>query len=388
MEKLTLTCPCLFGLESVLSFEVRKLGGENITVTDGRVTFEGDLSMVAKANIWLRTAERVGIVIGTFKAETFTELFDQTAELPWEQFIGIDDRFPVKGSSINSKLFSMSDCQRIIKRAIVRRFEKVYHKELFAETGILYQVQYSIHKDIVTLLLDTTGPGLHKRGYRANANEAPIKETIAAGIVDLARVRGDSVVYDPMCGSGTLVIEAALRALNIAPGIRRRFAAQNWTCFHNTIFDDVRRDAVNQVHRDAPFMAYASDLDPQAVQLTIENAAKAGVASRIRVHQANVADFQPNIKMEQKGIVLTNPPYGERMLEVSDAEALYRTMGEVFKPAENLSYYIISPHEEFEDLFGRKAVRRRKLYNGMIKCQLYMYFNKGAKPAKKPELKK
>lgn len=374
MKKLTLACPCLFGLESVLAFEVRKLGGENVTVTDGRVTFEGDLSMVAKANIWLRTAERVGIVIGSFKAETFTELFDQTAELPWEEFISIEDQFPVKGSSINSKLFSMSDCQRIIKRAIVRRFEKVYHKEQFSETGALYQVQYSIHKDIVTLMLDTTGAGLHKRGYRANSNEAPIKETIAAGIVDFARVRGDSTVYDPMCGSGTLVIEAALKALNIAPGIRRRFAAQNWACFQNHIFNDVRKDANEQVRRDAPFMAYAADIDPHAVQLTMENAAKAGVASRIRVRQADLADF--HIEPEQKGIVLTNPPYGERMLAVSEAETLYRTMGERFVPDEHASYYIISPHEEFEELFGRKADRRRKLYNGMIKCQLFMYFNK------------
>ena len=381
MKKLILACPCLFGLESVLAFEVRKLGGENVTVTDGRVTFEGDLSMVAKANIWLRTAERVGIVIGSFKAETFTELFDQTAELPWEEFIGIEDQFPVKGSSINSKLFSMSDCQRIIKRAIVRRFEKVYHKEQFSETGILYQVQYSIHKDIVTLMLDTTGPGLHKRGYRANSNEAPIKETIAAGIVDFARVRGDSTVYDPMCGSGTLVIEAALKALNIAPGIRRRFASQNWACFQNQIFSDVRKEATEQVRRDAPFMAYASDIDPHSVQLTMENAAKAGVASRIRVRQADLADF--HVEPGQKGIVLTNPPYGERMLAVSEAETLYRTMGEVFVPDGSISYYIISPHEEFEELFDRKADRRRKLYNGMIKCQLYMYFNKEERSFKK-----
>ena len=276
MEKVTLMCPCLFGLESVLSFEVKKLGGENIVVTDGRVTFDGDLSMVAKANIWLRTAERVGIVIGSFRAETFTELFDQTAELPWEQFIGEDDCFPVKGWSVNSKLFSMSDCQRIIKRAVVRRFENVYHKTLFAETGALYQIQYSIHKDQVTLVLDTSGPGLHKRGYRANANDAPIKETLAAGIVDLARVRGDSLVFDPMCGSGTLVIESALRALNIAPGIRRRFAAQGWRCFQNGLFDEARRDAASQVRRDAPFEAFASDIDPEAVRLTRENAAKAG----------------------------------------------------------------------------------------------------------------
>ncbi|MEM1483977.1 class I SAM-dependent RNA methyltransferase [Oscillospiraceae bacterium PP1C4] len=375
MGKIKICCPCLFGLESILSFEVKKIGGENVSVTDGRVTFDGDLAMVAKANLWLRTAERVGIVIGTFRAETFTELFDQTAQLPWEEYIGVDDQFPVKGSSINSKLFSMSDCQRIIKRAVVRRFENVYKRSVFAETGILYQIQYSIHKDIVTLLLDTTGAGLHKRGYRANANDAPIKETLAAGIVDLARVRGDSIVYDPMCGSGTLVIEAALKALNIAPGIRRRFAAQNWTCFQNGIFDELRREATTQVRRDATFTAYASDLDPEAVRLTMDNAAKAGVASRIRVHQANVSQFSP-VDSESAGIILTNPPYGERLLSVDQAEELYRTLGNVFEPRDHLSYYIISPHEEFESLFGRRAVRRRKLYNGMIKCQVFMYFNK------------
>lgn len=374
-RKITIMCPCLFGLESVLSFEVKKLGGENIVVTDGRVCFEGDLTMVAKANIWLRTAERVGIVIGTFAAQTFTELFDQTAELPWENYIGIDDKFPVKGWSVNSKLFSMSDCQRIIKRAVVRRFENVYGKEIFAETGATYQIQYSIHKDTVTLLLDTTGAGLHKRGYRATANEAPIKETLAAGIIDLARVRGDSVVYDPMCGSGTLVIEAALKAMNIAPGIRRRFAAQQWGCFADGIFDEVRREAGTQVRRDAQFIAYASDVDPEAVRLTRENAAKAGVAARIKVQQADIADFNPPEAENPGGIVITNPPYGERMLDPKEAENLYRTMGGVFVPRGDLSYYVISPHESFEDLFGRKAARRRKLYNGMIKCQLFMYFN-------------
>lgn len=380
-NKIKLCCPCLFGLESVLSFEAKKIGGENIVVTDGRVLFDGDLSMVAKANIWLRTAERVGIVIGQFRAETFTELFDHTAGLAWEQYIGIDDQFPVKGSSINSKLFSMSDCQRIIKRAIVRRFENVYHKEQFDETGTVYQVQYSIHKDIVTLMLDTTGAGLHKRGYRANANDAPIKETLAAGIADLSRVRGDSIVYDPMCGSGTIVIEAALKALNIAPGIRRRFAAQTWRCFENDIFDDVRRDANAQIRRDSPFVAYASDTDPEAVRLTLENAGKAGVASRIRVKQADVAQFKPSDN-DRGGIVITNPPYGERMLSIEDAEALYRTIGNAFKPIDKISYYVISPHESFEDLFGRKATRRRKLYNGMIKCQVFMYFDKGNAPQK------
>lgn len=374
-KKVTITCPCLFGLESVLSFEVKKLGGENITVSDGRVTFEGNLAMVAKANIWLRTAERVGIVIGKLRAETFTELFDGTAALPWEDFIGVDDQFPVKGWSRNSKLFSMSDCQSIIKRAIVRRFENVYHKEIFAETGAIYQVQFSILKDTVTLLLDTTGAGLHKRGYRANANEAPIKETIAAGIVDLARVRGDSLVYDPMCGSGTIVIEAALKALNIAPGIRRRFAAQSWKCFQNGVFDEVRREASAQVRRDAVFEAFASDINPEAVRLTRENAAKAGVAGRIHVRQADVKDFAPEIPEGRRGVLITNPPYGERLLAASEAEEICRTMGQVFPQRDDLGYYIISPHDDFEGVFGREAVRRRKLYNGMIKCQVYMYFN-------------
>ncbi|WP_368234001.1 class I SAM-dependent RNA methyltransferase [Anaerotruncus rubiinfantis] len=372
-------CPCLFGLESVLSFEVKKIGGENVEVTDGRVFFDGDLQMVAKANLWLRTAERVGIVMGRFKAETFTELFDRTADLPWEHFIGEDDQFPVKGSSLNSKLHSVPDCQRIIKRAVVRRFESVYKRAVFAETGTVYQVQFTIHKDMVTLLLDTSGAGLHKRGYRANANEAPIKETLAAGIVDFARVRGDSTVYDPMCGSGTLVIEAALKALNIAPGIRRRFAAQNWACFANGIFSDLRKAAAAEVRRDAQFLAFASDNDSQSVKLTQENAVKAGVASRIKVYEGDVADFQTR-RPGHGGIVLTNPPYGERLLDASEAQEICRMLGTAFPPEEGMSYYIISPDEDFEAQFGRPAVRRRKLYNGMIKCQLFMYFEKPSKP--------
>ena len=371
-KRVKLLCPCLFGLESVLSFEVRKLGGENITVTDGRVTFEGDLSMVAKANIWLRTAERVGIVLGEFPAKSFPELFDQTAQLPWEEFIGVDDQFPVKGWSVNSQLHSVPDCQGIVKRAIVRRFEKVYHRQWFAETGPIHQVQFTIHRDQVTLLLDTSGPGLHKRGYRAHSNEAPIKETLAAGIVDLARVRGDSVVCDPMCGSGTLVIEAALKALNIAPGIRRRFAAQQWACFQDGTFERVRQEAVKQVRREAPFVAYASDLDEEAVKLTRENAAKAGVASRIRIKRGDVADFVPP---EGPCILLTNPPYGERLMDQAHAEELCRTLGRVLPQREGFGSYIISSQEGFEELFGRSAIRRRKLYNGMIRCTLYMYFS-------------
>ena len=284
----------------------------------------------------------------------------------------MDDQFPVKGWSVNSQLHSVPDCQGIVKRAIVRRFEKVYHRQWFAETGPIHQVQFTIHRDQVTLLLDTSGPGLHKRGYRAHSNEAPIKETLAAGIVDLARVRGDSVVCDPMCGSGTLVIEAALKALNIAPGIRRRFAAQQWACFQDGTFERVRQEAVKQVRREAPFVAYASDLDEEAVKLTRENAAKAGVASRIRIKRGDVADFVPP---ESPCILLTNPPYGERLMDQAHAEELCRTLGRVLPQREGFGSYIISSQEGFEELFGRSAIRRRKLYNGMIRCTLYMYFS-------------
>lgn len=379
LKKMTLLCPCLFGLESILSFEIKKIGGQNIRTTDGRVLFEGDLSMVARANLWLRTAERVGIVMGSFRAETFTQLFDGTAGLPWEDLIGEDDKFPVKGSSINSKLASIPDCQSIVKRAIVRRFEKVYGKTRYAETGAKYQVQFFLHKDIVTLVIDTSGAGLHKRGYRLNANEAPIKETLAAGIIDLARVRSDSLVCDPMCGSGTLVIEAALKALNIAPGIRRRFAAQEWKCFQNSIFDEIRREANTLVRRDANFLAYAYDSDSESVRLTRENAARAGVAARIKVRQTDVCDFTPP---DQGCIVITNPPYGERMLEQDEAKELCRTLGGVFVPRDDMSYYIISPAEDFEEMFARKAIRRRKLYNGMIRCNLFMYFNQRKETAR------
>ena len=237
-------------------------------------------------------------------------------------------------------------------------------------------MQFFLHKDIVTLVLDTSGAGLHKRGYRLKSNEAPIKETLAAGIVDLARVRPDSLICDPMCGSGTLVIEAALRAMNIAPGIHRRFAAQDWHCFSNRIFDDAREEAIAAIQRDANFLAYAFDNDPQAIKLTLENASRAGVAARIKTKQRDLKDFTPP---DRPCIILTNPPYGERMLEQNQAQELCREMGHVFAPKDNISYYIISPTEDFEEIFGRRAMRRRKLYNGMIKCNLFMYFNQHKK---------
>ena len=380
MSKLKIACPCIFGLESVLSGEIKRMGVQNIEVTDGKVTFSGDLADVARANIWLRTAERVQIVLGSFRAESFEDLFQGVMSLDFENYIRKDDAFPVKGWSLNSKLHSIPDCQAIVKKAIVRRLEQKYGQSWFEETGSKVQIQFSILKDIVTILLDTSGAGLHKRGYRKNANIAPIKETLAAGIVDLARVRGDSFVFDPFCGSGTLLIEAALHALNIAPGVNRRFAAEHWGVFQDGTFSTVRKEALEQIDRKAEFCGCGYDIDPEAVELTRANAHKAGVGSRMQVETRDISDFHTDAP---RATILTNPPYGERMLEVKDAQRIYRTMGQVFERRKYLSYYVISPDEQFEELFGAGADRRRKLYNGMIKCQLFMYFKGEPEPSQR-----
>lgn len=369
-ESFRLAAPCHFGLESVLSGEVKRLGAQNIAVTDGRVAFDADAALLAKANLWLRTAERVLLVLGEFHAATFTELFDGVAGLPWEQFIGKNDAFPVKGWSLDSALHSIPDCQSIVKKAIVKRLQSHYHMDWFPETGAKLQVQFSIRKNQAVLMLDTSGPGLHKRGYRENANLAPIRETLAAGILDLARIYPDTQIYDPFCGSGTFLIESALMACKIAPGLRRRFAAEQWGCFDQKLWQEARSAAMEQIRRDATFHASGSDLSDEAVALSAANAKKAGVASRIEVAQRDIADFVPP---KGKALVVCNPPYGERMLELQEAEALYRTMGRVFVPTPGVSYFIISPHDDFEKLFGRPATKRRKLYNGMLRCQLFMY---------------
>ncbi len=366
-----LCCPCHFGLESVLSFEIKKIGGENLTVSDGRISFDGDLSMIAKANICLATADRVLIELGSFTAKSFEELFQGVKALPLERFIGKLDAFPVKGHSLKSALFSVRDCQSIIKKAAVERLKGVYGISYFEETGALCQIQFMILKDVVTIYLDTSGAGLHKRGYRRNSNDAPIKETLASGIIDLARVRKDTVVVDPMCGSGTFLIESAFKAMNIAPGLRRRFAAQSWSCIPESIWNDERSAALEAINKEAQFKAFGSDIDFDAVALSKSNAKSAGVAPRITVTQADIMDYKPI----DGAVTICNPPYGERMLELKEAEELYKKMGQVLSPSKSNPCYIISPHENFETLFGKKADKRRKLYNGMLKCQLYMYFN-------------
>lgn len=369
-NSIRLSCPCHFGLESVLKYEVAKIGGENISVNDGKVSFTGDESILARANICLSTAERVMIELAEFKATTFEELFQGVKYIELERWISMKDSFPVKGYSLNSALHSVPDCQAIIKKAVVERLKQKYGISWFEETGSTVQIKFSILKDVVTIYLDTSGIGLHKRGYRRNSNSAPIKETLAAGIIDLARVRSDSVVCDPFCGSGTLLIEAGLKALKIAPGINRRFSAEKWDCIPAEVWREERTRAIDNVDRSAKFQGIGFDIDDSAVALTLDNAHKAGIKSRMKIEQADISKF----RQPDNSIVICNPPYGERLLEIREAEKIYRQMGHVFGKGSGQSSYIISPHEEFESFFGKNARKRRKLYNGMIKCQLFMYF--------------
>lgn len=370
--KVTLSAPCHFGLESVLSSEIRRMGGENVQVTDGRVTFDGDENLIARSNIGLRTAERVQLVLGRFEARSFEELFQGVRKIPFEDYIGRKDAFPVKsGWALKSQLHSIPDCQSIIKKAIVTRLQEAYGVHWFEESGPTCAIEFSIHHDQVMISLDTTGVGLHKRGYRRSSVIAPIKETLAAGIIDIAHVYPDSQLYDPFCGSGTLLIEAAMHAMRIAPGLRRRFSAEKWSWLPQKVWQQERHRAFDLIQRDATFHAYGSDIDPEAVELAQHNAKQAGVDARIEVVQRDIKDF---FIPKEKGVVICNPPYGERLLDIKATQEIYRTMGKVFRQGFPHRYYIISPDMEFERSFGRKADKRRKLYNGMIQCQYYQYF--------------
>lgn len=371
LEKLKFAAPCLLGLEGIAADELRRNGIEEVAAENGRVTFCGDFNTLARANLTLRCAERVMILLGEFKACTFDELFEGVRKLNLEDFIGRDDAFPVTGWALNSRLMSVPDCQRIIKKAAVERLKASYRTDWFKETGSVHQIRFSIMKDVVSVMLDTSGAGLHKRGYRKNSSAAPIKETLAAAMALLSRLYEDSVVYDPFCGSGTLLIESALLARNIAPGILRTFAAESWDCIPKSAFREERSRALSGVKSNIPFRAVGSDIDKAAVELTYENAKKAGVGDCIAAHTADISEFCIST---DRGIVLTNPPYGERLLDCREAESIYRSMGRVFVRDYGKRYFVISPDEGFEDFFGRAADKRRKLYNGMIKCNLYMYY--------------
>ncbi|OKZ48605.1 MAG: RNA methyltransferase [Clostridiales bacterium 41_21_two_genomes] len=362
---------CLLGVEGLVADELRNMNAENVSAQNGRVFFEGDETILARANIWSRFSERILIVVDTFRAYTFDDLFERVKTLPWAEFIGSTDTFPVKGYSIASVLHSVPDCQSIIKKAIVESLKEDYNISWFEESGPVHQVQFSIMKDEVTIMLDTSGKGLHKRGYRPVGNDAPIRETLAAAMCSLSRLRHYHTMYDPCCGSGTVLIEGALLANNIAPGINRNFDVDRWGFIPESVWMSELERCRDLIKTDTDFVAFGTDIDPKAIELTLKNAKNIGVDKFIRASVADIKNFDPTT---ERGTLITNPPYGERMLDVREAEKIYRIMGDKFVAKHGWSYGIISPDEEFEKCFGRKADKRRKLYNGMIKCQYYMYF--------------
>ena len=379
MDKFELTAPCHFGLEAVLKKEIYDLGYDTTEVTDGRITFEGDEEALVRANINLRTAERVMIKIGSFHAETFEDLFQGTKRLPWEEYIPADGKFWVtKASSIKSKLFSPSDIQSIMKKAMVERMKEKYHKEWFDETGESFPIRVFLLKDEVTVALDTTGDSLHKRGYRKLTAKAPIAENLAAALIMLTPWKGDRVLVDPFCGSGTFPIEAALMAANIAPGMNRKFQAMNWKhLVDKTLWKEAVDEAKDNMDLSIETDIQGFDLDPDMVRISRENAKLAGVDKLIHFQTRGVEALSHPKKY---GFIITNPPYGERLEEKANLPALYKTIGDRYKNLDSWSMYLITAYDKAENDIGRKADKNRKIYNGMMKTYYYQFM--GPRPPK------
>ncbi|MBQ3969555.1 MAG: class I SAM-dependent RNA methyltransferase [Clostridia bacterium] len=371
MSNYNFAAPCLMGVEKLLSNELKFMGASNVKADNGRVFFEGDESILARANICSRFAERILIIAGRFTAQSFEELFQGVKNIEWERFIGKKDKFPVKGSCLSSVLRSVPDCQAIIKKAVVERLGNVYNVDWFEESGSLFQIRFLILKNDVCIMIDTGGSPLHKRGYRANSNDAPIKETLAAALVELSRVRSNHTVIDPCCGSGTILIEAAQKALKIPPNSKRSFVCESWNIASKDCWEKERVRADNETNRAVDFHGYGYDIDERALEIARDNARKAGVDDFITFQKRDIKDFSESF---ERATVICNPPYGERLLDIGSAEELYRIMGQKFISKPGWSYTIISPDDDFEKCFGRSADKRRKLYNGMILCQAYQYF--------------
>lgn len=380
MNTYELIAPCHFGLESVLKKEIYELGYEIISVEDGKVTFEGDAEAICRANINLRTAERVLLKVGQFNAVTFTELFDQTKELPWEEFIPADGKFWVtKANSVNSKLFSSSDIQSIVKKAIVERLKLKYRINWFKEDGESYPIRVTILKDVVTIALDTTGNSLHKRGYRPEAGKAPISECLAAALIKLTPWNKDRILIDPFCGSGTFPIEAAMIAANIAPGMNRSFLAEQWTnLIPRQLWYDTVNEAQEMVDTDIKVDIQGYDIDEEIVRAARDNAKRAGVDGMIHFQQRPVSQLNHPKKY---GFIISNPPYGERLEEKAALPELYRTIGEAYRRLDSWSMYLITSYENAPKDIGRKPDKNRKIYNGMLKTYFYQFM--GPKPPKR-----
>lgn len=371
MEKIEIIIPTIFGMEAFVTRELRQMGYEPSEVCDGRVTFLGDERAVCRANIGIRTGERVLIKAAEFSAYTFDELFEGTKSVDWTRWIGKKAAFPVKGFCLKSQLASVRDCQAIIKKAVADSLGSAYGIEHMEESGEKYQIQFSVFKDRVTLMIDTTGDGLHKRGYRAEANAAPLKETIAAAMVMMSHWKYEYPLADPLCGSGTIPIEAAMIKRNIAPGINRSFAAEDMPQFTKELWEACREEARAAI-KNVPLNIYAADIVPECVKIAENNAVIAGVGDAVRPICKSVADFS---HAESYGTVICNPPYGERLGDAEDCEALYKIMGKRFALLDKWSYYAITSNDKFEDCFGKKASKKRKIYNGRLKCNIYQYFD-------------
>ncbi|MFI3251449.1 MAG: class I SAM-dependent RNA methyltransferase [Eubacteriales bacterium] len=369
MNQLKFVIPTLFGLEGLVAQELKRLNLTDVQADNGRVRCTGTVTDIARININLRTGERLLIEVGQFNSPTFDSLFEGVKSLPWEEFIPREGKFPVKGHSLNSALHSIPDCQSIVKKAVVDRLGQKYGLNILPETGAEYQIQFSIMKDVATLMLDTSGAGLHKRGYRAQGVVAPLRETLAAAMVTLSRYRGQDPLCDPFCGSGTIAIEAALIAKNSAVGLSRSFRAQKYHWMTSQMWLDASSEAMDKEF-DGEYQIFASDLDPKAVALSKQNAALAEVEDLITFEVADAASFH---RSEQYGRVVTNPPYGERIMEREEAQELYRLFGRAWESMDDgWRLYLLSSHTEFERCFGKQADKKRKLYNGMLKCDLFM----------------
>ena len=369
--RLELVATCLFGLERLLGQEIDALGYKRIDTMDGRVTFEGDERAVAAANIRLRFAERVFIKVGSFKAESFEELFEGTRALPWERFVGERDAFPVKGHAIKSTLFSVPDCQSIVKKAVVKRLAEKYGNSWFDEDGAKYQIEFFIFKNIATLMIDTSGVALHKRGYRLEAGGAPLRETLAAALAAISRPREDVLFWDCFCGSGTIAIEAAMMMTKRAPGLNRQFVGETFDFIPVSIWEEEREKARGEIIYDTEFEVFASDIDEAVLKTAKENAKRAGVYDIISFF---IKDARKIKKLDRRGTIVCNPPYGERLMTPKEVEELYREIGKTFSALDPWQIYILTSAENFESLYGRRADNIRKLYNGMIPCSLYQYF--------------
>lgn len=376
MAKYKLLATAAMGLESIVASEVKEMGFETQT-ENGKVFFEGDERDIAKTNLWLRTADRVKVIAGEFDAYTFDELFEKTKAIEWEKFLPVDAEFPVQGKSVKSTLHSVPNCQSIVKKAIVERMKKAYHRNSFLdESGPRFKIEVSILKDKVQLSIDTSGAGLHKRGYRLDQGEAPLKETLAAALVKLSRWTPDRPFVDPFCGSGTIAIEAAMIGQNIAPGYNREFDSEKWPWIGEAIWNEVREQAEAMENYDQPLNILGTDIDHNMVKIAEQNAREAGFGDIIQFQQRQVKDFATT---EENGVIIGNPPYGERIGEIEVIEQMIKDMGNVFSKHPTWSVYILSSMARFETLYGQPATKKRKLFNGFIRTDLFQFWGERSK---------